>query len=358
MRAGNPFSLDQKVGEGTHGVVYRSLHHDHPDCQTQVAVKRMRPSRGSDGVSITAYREMILLRSLRHENVVRMTDALVTYDADEEDGGKSAEPRPVLNLVFENCPGGDLGQHLRAMRRAGKAFSPAEVATLTHQLLSGLAYLHSQDVMHRDIKPANLLVDGPPTWRLRIGDFGLARRFVPPPLTSHVEHVVVTLWYRAPELLLGARTYAASVDLWAAGCILAELLTCTPLLPGKELGNGEPIQKEQLLLIFKLLGTPTTAVWPTLEEAKHWKHVKRWPEWPELSADAIGRDADTARDHAARAIEERVARERLPGAPPPSAAWHAKCLALLTSLLSYRPDQRPTAAEAVLSVADCDTVTE
>lgn len=341
------FSLEHKVGEGTHGVVYRTVDNDRADSETQVAVKRMRPSRGSDGVSITAYREMILLRSLRHDNVVRMIGATVTRevdDAGEERADSSHDrdsPRPVLNLIFEHVAGGDLAQHLRGKRRAGTPFAPATIATLIRQLLSGLAYLHAQDVMHRDIKPANLLVDGPPTWRLRIADFGLARKLVPPPLTSHAEHVVVTLWYRAPEVLLGARTYATSIDLWSTGCILAEVLTLTPMLPGKELPNGEPLQKEQLLLLFQLLGTPARAAWPAVEETRHWAAVMRWPE-----IGGVGIVVDAARSLEALVVRERPLRPT--DAPAPSAEWHTSSMALLTSLLSYAPERRPTAEGALL----------
>jgi cyclin-dependent kinase 12/13 len=128
------------------------------------------------------------------------------------------------------------------------------------QLLEGLAYCHAQKVLHRDIKGSNLLIshDG----QLKLADFGLARAY-----DSEKQHEytnrVITLWYRPPELLLGASMYGPAIDMWSAGCIFAELLLRKPILPGKN-------EFEQIDLIFKLLGTPDEAEWPRCKALKYY----------------------------------------------------------------------------------------
>lgn len=119
------------------------------------------------------------------------------------------------------------------------------------QLLNGLSHLHDNWILHRDIKTSNLLLNH--RGRLRIGDFGLAREYGSP--LKRYTGLVVTLWYRAPELLLGAEKYSTPVDLWSAGCVFSELLTKKPLFPGK--GEIDLINR-----IFKLLGTPNEHIWP------------------------------------------------------------------------------------------------
>ncbi|KAJ6353958.1 hypothetical protein OIU76_002895 [Salix suchowensis] len=130
-------------------------------------------------------------------------------------------------------------------------FTEAQVKCYMHQLLSGLEHCHKQGVLHRDIKGSNLLIDNEGI--LRIADFGLASFFDPNhkhPMTSRV----VTLWYRPPELLLGATDYGESIDLWSAGCILAELLAGKPIMPGRT-------EVEQLHKIYKLCGSPSDEYW-------------------------------------------------------------------------------------------------
>jgi serine/threonine protein kinase len=161
------------------------------------------------------------------------------------------------------------------------------------QMLRGLHFCHVRGVMHRDLKPQNILVskDG----RLKLADFGLARAFVPPirPFT----HEVVTLWYRAPEILLGCKTYALPVDIWSVGTILAEMVTKRPLFPGDS-------EVDELFKIFRfvnalrrvsiffphcgrfivrcnsVLGTPNEEVWPGVTALPDWN--EDFPVWPTL----------------------------------------------------------------------------
>ena len=130
-------------------------------------------------------------------------------------------------------------------------FLPSEVKTLMLQIISATTYLHANWILHRDLKTSNLLMNN--RGELKIADFGMARYTGDPP--PKLTQLVVTLWYRAPELLLGTDKYGEEIDIWSIGCIFAELLTREPLFQGRN-------EVDQLSKIFALLGTPTTGTWP------------------------------------------------------------------------------------------------
>ncbi|KAF9438167.1 NADPH-dependent diflavin oxidoreductase 1 [Entomortierella beljakovae] len=225
------FEKLNKVGEGTYGVVYRAR-----DKKTNgiVALKRIRMERENDGLPISSLREIKLLKTLRHDNIVLVKDVVVGSDLDQ------------IFLVMEYCE-----QDMAAlMDNVKKPYTPAEVKCLMYQLLKGIEYCHDHFVIHRDLKLSNLLLNSQGI--LKIADFGLARSFGLPsrPMTPKV----VTLWYRAPELLFGDSDYTTAVDMWSVGCIFGELLKHAPLLPGK-------VEKQQVDLIIELLGTPHEKIW-------------------------------------------------------------------------------------------------
>lgn len=236
------YSKIARIGEGTYGDVYAAR------CKRTgrlCALKRIiLHNERQDGFPITSLREIATLRRTSGSpNIVQLLDVVV------------GQQNKGVFLVFEYCEH-DLSSLLRTHRAAGRPgspFSESEVKTLATQLLRGLAFLHDDSyIIHRDIKLSNLLYDN--RGRLKIADFGLARLF---PARSHqpMTPTVVTLWYRAVELLLGAADYGCAIDVWAAGCAMGELLLGAPLMDGDS-------ERDQLDKIFRLLGAPHARIWP------------------------------------------------------------------------------------------------
>jgi len=183
-----------------------------------------------------------LLKELQHPNIVRLCDVVHT--------------ERKLTLVFEF-----LDQDLKKlMDSVDGGLDPATTMSYLFQLLRGIAFCHQHRVLHRDLKPQNLLINREGS--LKLADFGLARAFGIP--VRSYTHEVVTLWYRAPDVLMGSRKYSTPVDIWSVGCIFAEMVTSLPLFPGKT-------DADQLQKIFKVLGTPSETTWPTITELPDWK---------------------------------------------------------------------------------------
>jgi cyclin-dependent kinase len=251
----------EKIGEGTYGKVYKAR-----DKRTGrlVALKKTRFETEDEGVPSTALREVSLLQMLSHSiYIVRL---LCVESVDEN--GKSQ-----LYLVFEYLDS-DLKKYIDSHGRGNvNPISARTIQSFLYQLLKGVAHCHGHGVMHRDLKPQNLLVDKE-RGLLKIADLGLGRAFTVP-LKSYT-HEIVTLWYRAPEVLLGASHYSTSVDMWSVGCIFAELSRKTPLFPGDS-------ELQQLLHIFRLLGTPTEDSWPGV------KRLRDWHEYPQWQAQSLSR---------------------------------------------------------------------
>ncbi|KAI8807081.1 kinase-like domain-containing protein [Cladochytrium replicatum] len=274
----------EKLGEGTYGIVYKAQNRENQDI---VALKRIRLDNEEEGVPCTAIREISLLKELKHPNIVRLYDVIHT--------------EKKLTLVFEYMDS-DLKKFVDGVG------GDVDVPTIKHlmfQLLRGIAFCHEHRVLHRDLKPQNLLINK--KLELKLGDFGLARAYGIP--VRSYSHEVVTLWYRAPDVLMGSRQYSTSIDLWSAGCILAEMATGRPLFPGSSVKN-------QLLSIFKILGTPDEKTWPKVAELPEYKsdfpvHARTSLETLLPKLDALGID-------------------------------------LLTKLIEYQPEKRLSAEKAVL----------
>ena len=200
-----------------------------------------------DGIPVSGLREIAILLDCDHENIVKLREIAV---------GKSLES---IFLVMAFCEQ-DLASLLDNMQ---SPFSESQVKCIMKQTLQGLAYLHSRFIVHRDLKVSNLLMTDKGC--VKIADFGLARYFGLP--YKQMTPKVVTLWYRAPELLLNSSKQTTAIDIWSSGCILGELLAHEPLMPGRSEIN-------QLELIIDLLGTPNDHIWPGLSELPALKEFK------------------------------------------------------------------------------------
>ncbi|KAI1359848.1 Pkinase-domain-containing protein [Xylaria arbuscula] len=283
------------IEEGSYGWVARAREIKTGDV---VALKRLKLDRDESmrmGLPETGLREIQILKDCSHKNIVKLREVVVGEDTSRIEN---------IFLVLEFIEH-DLKSILEDMP---EPFLASEVKTLLLQLGSGVAYLHDHWILHRDLKTSNLLLNN--RGQLKIADFGMARYVGDPP--PKLTQLVVTLWYRAPELLLGTKTYGTPIDMWSVGCIFAEILTRTALLPGKN-------EVDTLTKIFELCGIPTEESWPAFRRLPN-AHSLRLP-----SKNAPGATG-------------AVIRARFP-------LLTAAGSALLTSLLSLNPDSRPTARE-------------
>ncbi|KAL7648438.1 UNVERIFIED_CONTAM: hypothetical protein RMT77_000344 [Armadillidium vulgare] len=258
----------RKVGRGTYGHVYKAKRKESSDTK-EYALKQIEGT----GLSMSACREIALLRELKHPNVINLQRVFLSHN-----------DRKVW-LLFDYSEH-DLW-HIIKYHRAAKVKQKTVVVTksmvksLLYQILDGIRYLHSNWVLHRDLKPANILVmgEGPERGRVKIADMGFARLFNSPlkPLAD-LDPVVVTFWYRAPELLLGARHYTKAIDIWAIGCIFAELLTSEPIFHCRQedIKTSNPYHHDQLDRIFNVMGFPME---------KDWVDIKKMPEHATLMKD-------------------------------------------------------------------------
>ncbi|KAF9483692.1 Pkinase-domain-containing protein [Pholiota conissans] len=254
----------EKVGIGTYGVVYKARDNT---TGTIIALKKIRLEAEDEGVPSTAIREISLLKELKDDNIVRLLDIV---HADQK-----------LYLVFEFLDV-DLKRYIETGNQNRTPITLAIVKKFTHQLNSGLLYCHSHRILHRDLKPQNLLIDNRDN--LKLADFGLARAFGIPLRTY--THEVVTLWYRAPEVLLGSRHYSTAIDMWSVGCIFAEMaMQGTPLFPGDS-------EIDQIFKIFRyvllILGTPSEDSWPGVSQLPDYK-----PTFPQWSRQDVARIVST-----------------------------------------------------------------
>jgi cell division cycle 2-like protein len=277
-----------------------------------VALKKLKMEKEKEGFPITSLREINMLLKAKHPNIVFVKELVVGSNMDR------------IYIVMDYVEH-DLKALMETMKQP---FLEGEVKTLLLQLLRAVHHLHDNWILHRDLKTSNLLLSHKGI--LKVGDFGLAREYGSPlrPYTP----VVVTLWYRAPELLLGCKDYSTPIDMWSVGCIYAEFLQHKPLFMGKS-------EIDQLNQIFKELGTPSEEIWPGYNELPITKKVtftkrpfnnlrKRFPYLPQSGFDLLNKFLTydpKRRITAEKALEDQYFEESpLPVDPSMFPTWPAK----------------------------------
>ncbi|KAF9557910.1 kinase-like protein [Agrocybe pediades] len=255
------------ISSGTYGRVYkaRCLQDGH----LLYAIKKFKPDKEGDvvtytGLSQSAIREIALNREIHHENIVALKEVIL-------------EDKSIY-MVFEYAEHDFLQLIHHHSQTSRTLISSPVLKSLVYQLINGLIYLHSCHILHRDLKPANILITSEGV--VKIGDLGLARLIYEPlqPLFAG-DKVVVTIWYRAPELLMGAKHYTKAVDCWAVGCVIAELLSLRPIFKGEEAKldskKNVPFQRDQLIKIFEVMGTPDEKDWPGVVDLPEYHNMTR-----------------------------------------------------------------------------------
>ncbi|KAI5241730.1 Pkinase-domain-containing protein [Aureobasidium subglaciale] len=277
------------VGSGTYGKVYKAVHVYTGD---KVALKKIRMEGERDGFPVTAIREIKLLQSLNHTNVVKLQEVMVE--------------RNDCFMIFEYLSHDLTG----LLNHPSFVLTEGHKKDLAKQLFESLDYLHKRGVLHRDIKAANILVSR--HGELKLADFGLARFYNKNAKRKQdYTNRVITIWYRSPELLLGETQYGPAVDIWSAACVLVEIFTKHAIFPG----DGGEIN--QLDKIYNVLGTPSRSNWPGIVDLAWYELLRPMHKVPSTFAEKY---------------QERVS----------PAAFD-----LLSAMLVFDPDTRPTASDVL-----------
>lgn len=326
----------EKLGEGSYGIVYKAqcktpFNHNISSNSSSnngsnnimnsfnsinslrgeegqiVALKRIRLSSGEEGIPATAIREISLLRELKHPNIVRLFDILHTENK--------------LTLVFEYLDN-DLRKYMDTQTPIDTSAYLDLIKGFVYQLLQGISYCHEKMVVHRDLKPQNLLISR--RGELKIADFGLARS-ISAPLTV-LSTDVVTLWYRSPDILLGNSSYGSSVDMWAIGCIIGEMINKEPLFQGKD-------KVDQFITITKVLGKSNLESWNALNKLPG---IKDDDGKLLMAANIEAITSSLVNDNSSSTSLQ----QRIPGID-------AEGFDLIRQLLRYAPEERISAKEAI-----------
>lgn len=240
------YTKDRKVGEGTYAVVYLGKQ---TSTKRPIAIKEIKTGLFKDGLDMSAIREVKYLQELKHPNVIELIDVFATSNNN-------------LNLVLEFLPC-DLEVLIKDKTIV---FKSADIKSWMLMTLRGIHHCHRNFILHRDLKPNNLLIS--PNGLLKIADFGLARSLGNP--NEDLSSNVVTRWYRAPELLFGAKHYTEAIDIWSIGIIFAELMLRIPYLAGKD-------DVDQLDVTFRAYGTPTEQIWPNVSSLPMYNALHVYP---------------------------------------------------------------------------------
>ena len=250
--------IEDHIGEGTFGMVFKAEYvgditfAEKNRIPKKVALKKIKMEDSKEGFPITALREIMLMKKCHHENILEILE-IVTSKIYSKNNKKQE-----VYLVFEYMEH-DLG----GLSLAEYKFDLPQIKYIMYKILKGVQYLHKNNIIHRDIKCANILINN--KGKVKIGDFGLARN-ITPNHTKKYTYKVVTLWFRAPELLLGETLYGTAIDVWSCGCVLGELLTgVCPFQAKDELGLFEKICEK--------CGTPNELTWPGVTKLPLWNKL-------------------------------------------------------------------------------------
>ncbi|OQS02658.1 hypothetical protein THRCLA_04980 [Thraustotheca clavata] len=285
----NKYEVLGIVGEGAYGVVLKCRNKETGEV---VAIKKFKESEEDEIVRKTTLREVKILKMLKQDNIVNLKEAF--------------RRKGKLYLVFEYVE----KNLLEVLEEKPTGLDPELVRRYIYQLSKAIHYCHENGVVHRDIKPENLLVNTTSDHSLRLCDFGFAR-LINDAHSQELTDYVATRWYRSPELLLGSTKYGKSVDIWAIGCIMGELLDGQPLFPGES-------EIDQLYMIQKMLGPLT---------AGHMELFLSNPRFAGLKFPDMSRP-DT--------VQKRFLGK-----------VHKRALAFLKGTVQLGPDERMTATECV-----------
>lgn len=264
------YVIMSKLGEGTFGEVHKA---ESRATGQIVAMKKILMHQEKDGFPVTALREIKLLKMLSHPNILKLEEMAIEH---AKEGRKKATVYMVTPYMDHDLSG--------LLENPSVQFTEAQIKCYLLQLLEGVAYLHASKILHRDMKAANLLINN--EGNLQIADFGLARPYDdPPPRAGHgngeatrgYTTVVVTRWYRPPELLLQLRQYTPAIDMWGVGCVLGEMFKGRPILPGNSDLN-------QIHLIFDLMGSPSDENMPGWHSLPGCEGVKEFQTRPSSCA--------------------------------------------------------------------------
>ncbi|CAL5433168.1 unnamed protein product [Camellia sinensis] len=255
---GNLFEVSHKyvppirpIGRGAYGIVCAAVN---SETHEEIAIKKIGNAFDNQIDAKRTLREIKLLCHMDHENILAIKDII----------------RPPKKQVFNDVyiVSELMDTDLHQIIRSNQPLTDDHCQYFMYQLLRGLKYVHSANVLHRDLKPSNLFLNA--NCDLKIADFGLARTTSE---TDFMTEYVVTRWYRAPELLLNCSEYTAAIDVWSVGCILGEIATREPLFPGRD-------YVEQLRLITELLGSPNDTCLGFLRSDNARRYVKQLPRYP------------------------------------------------------------------------------
>lgn len=277
----NRYQVTKKLGDGTYGSVLRAVNRQTGEI---TAVKRMK-KKFYTWQECMQLREVQSLKKLNHPNIIKLKEVIRENDE--------------LFFVFEYMES-NLYEYTKDLERP---MPEHKIRNFMYQIYQGLAYMHKHGFFHRDIKPENLLVRGD---ICKVADFGLAREIRSrPPFTDYVS----TRWYRAPEVLLRATNYNSPIDIWAMGCIMAEMFTLRPLFPGSS-------EADEIYKVCSVLGSPNRNIWPEGMQLA----AKMNFRFPQFTATPL--------------------RQLIPHASPDA-------IKLMTDNLLYNPQKRPTAAHCL-----------